>query len=448
MARLRFYTDLAYGALHRDPVRPLARLALAGDGLARLPLPMRRGFWVVSDPGLLHQVLVAEASRYDKGGPLYQVIADALGDEGLFTVSDPEVWRQLRQSMNPAFQRSAMEGVAALTVRATRDHMNAWDTSRPVAVFSAFKQVNTETIIRYLFGEDVRGAEVRETARLAEPVFEGMAGQVFLPRWAPGGRAYRRAIAAFDERVYGLIARRRASGSEPGDMLGRLLAAASDGGPAFSDEQVRDQVFTTLMAGFDSTATALAWACVDLADDPATLRMLRSEVLDAVGDRSPASRDVGRLPLLTAFLRAVLHAHPSFPLYFRNVRETTSLRGRRIAKGDQLIIAPYVTHHDPAYWPENVGLERFTGKLTTAERSAHLPFGKGNRKCIGEDMALVTGVLMMATLLQRFPGWRRPAKNTGQAIRYAMTAPPKDDARMIFEPADHSSRSGPQPDGP
>jgi cytochrome P450 len=399
------------------------RAAVRRRGLVRLPVPGRRAYWVVSDPEHVRRVLVTNAENYDKAGPLYGVIASA-GGEGLFTVNDPALWRMLRQLMGPAFQRSSMPTVAELSSRLWQRRMARFDPGRPVDFFNEFKQLGIETLVEYLFGETADSGRI---ARLAQSVFEGMAGQLFLPRWMPGTARYARAIAAFDDLVYSMIRARRSSSVPRDDLLGYLVFASDpQTGTGLTDRQVRDQVFTLFMAGFDSTATVLAWAVTYLARDPPSFGRLRAEVLGVVGGRPPTLADTADLPRLRAFWQTVLHYQPAFRIFFRNVVGADRLGDAAVSPGDQLMISPYATHRDPRYFP---GARQFdpdllAHPLTPRERSAHLPFGQGRRKCPGEEMAYATGVLPLAMLLQRCDALRLPSLNGGLRNRYAMTSPP------------------------
>lgn len=426
--------EVVAALLRRDPAVLCTRLALTHGGVARLPIPGRRKFWVVSDPECLHRILVTDATQFDKGGPIYRIIADALGEDGLFTVNDEATWRLLRQIMNPAFRRAELRTVMELTAEAWRSRMDAWDLRGPIELFSELKLLSVEVLVRHALGNAVDTAEL---TRLALPVFDGMAGRIFLPHWAPGASGYRKAIAALDDRVRSIISSRRDQGTEAEDLLGRLMTATDpQTGHRLSDRQVRDQVFTLLMAGFDSTATVLSWACVLMAERGDQLDRLRTEVADVCADRTPTLEDLPRLVTVQALLQESLRLHPAFPMFFRNVKAETRLGRHRLAVGDQIIIAPYATHRDPARWPDPAGFDsgRFAGRLDHEQRAAYLPFGEGKRKCIGEDMATMTGLLILAMLAQRFAAFRRPDGHSGQAARYAMTRPSRDNARLILTP--------------
>lgn len=370
----------------RDIPSALIARARRNGGIMRVRVPLPGRCWLITDSDLIDRVLRTGAGRFDKGGPIYRIIRNATGDEGLFAVNDPQTWRTLREHTNPAFAAADLAPAAHESVRRLDDRIDSWHPDRAVEVFTEFKLLNVELLAQHLFGQAVDCATL---VRLAQPIFDSQRKQWF----RIGGAGYRRAIAAMDAEVYAIIDRRRALADCDGDLLGHLLQVR----PELPVRRIRDQVMSHLMAGFDSTACAQAWACVRLADNPAELAELRTEVEQTLGSRAPAAADLPRLPLLTTFFEDVVAQRPAFPLIFRNVATDTELAGRPLRRGDQLFIA--------------LG-------------PAHLPFGTGKRKCIGEPMALLTGALSIAVLVQRFSRWQR-IRPGDQQVRYATTAPPR-----------------------
>ncbi|MFX0580856.1 cytochrome P450 [Nocardia nepalensis] len=372
--------------VERDIPSALIARTRRNGGIMRVRMPLPGRSWLITDSDLIDRVLRTGAGEFDKGGPIYRIIRKATGDEGLFVINDRQLWRTLREHTNPAFAAAELAPLAHESVRRLNDRVDSWRPNRAVDVFTEFKLLNVELLAQHLFGQTVDCATL---VRLAQPIFDSQRKQWF----RIGGGRYRRAIAAMDAEVHAIIDRRRALNDFGGDLLGHLLRVR----PELPVQRIRDQVISHLMAGFDSTACAQAWACVRLADNPAELAELRTEVEQTLVNRVPAAADLARLPLLTSFFGDVVAQRPSFPLIFRHVVVDTELAGRPLRQGDQLFIA--------------LG-------------PARLPFGSGKRKCIGEPMALLTGALSIAVLVQRFGRWQR-TRPGNQQIRYATTAPPR-----------------------
>lgn len=430
-------TGLGSLILHNNPIPWLTSiLERAQSRIAKVPIPGKRTYWLVGDPGLADAILTNRRD-YDKGGPIYAILNDAMGDEGLFTVNDHELWRALRARINPSFAKPRFPDMVAFSAKTWNSLMDEWDTTAPIPMFAQFKRANSELLANQLFGGQVGG---RDIVDLAEPVFEQMATQLFSPQSRLTGMSqdYRAAISRMEAQVYALIhARRRhiQSRSEPRppedqDMLDRLMTAA---GHELTDKQIRDQVFIFFLAGFDSTATGLAWSVIRLAESPDLYRKLQREVRQAVTDpREITSADFHKMPTLVEFLATVLDNAPPFRVFFRNVVTAQKVDGCQLKPGDQIIVM---------------------------SKEAKVPFGAGGRKCIGESLARMNSLATLAIILHRTESLTRPANNSGTEFTYSMITPPQDGALINITLAptrrrasltgrsrsERSSRSAPAP---
>lgn len=406
-----FITPLLQG----EPAVWCAQFAQKHQGLGRLPLPGRRGFWIASNPQAITTILT-NRDVYDKGGPFYQTIARALGQNGLFTTNDEWLWRRLHDAMWPTLRRHELiaADVGALASEIWLRRMRAWDTSNPVELFTELKEFSIELLAAYLFGVQV---DCRRLAQLTRAVFAGMAGRVFLPTRFPGGRRYAVVVGELMVEIDAIIHNRRLQLPQ-GTLLDALLHAQ----PGFTDQQVRDQVVTMLMAGHDSTATVLSWAFIRLSERSELYANLRH---DALTNEAVMPDSIMRT------IRAASHEHPAFPMFPRNVAKQTILQGHRLQEGDQIVVSLHGLHRMPGLARTfDQFIEADMAGLTPEQREAHKPFGAGRRKCPGEDFALYTGAIVTGLFLREFSAIRRPAKHSGERSRYAMTAPPRDNAAM------------------
>jgi cytochrome P450 len=224
-------------------------------------------------------------------------------------------------------------------------------------------------------------------------------------------RRKRQATAVLDEIVYRMIAERRRSGADAGDLISMfLLAEDEDTGERMSDRQVRDEVATLFIAGHETTALALCWAWVLLAQHPEAEARLHAEVDRVLGERPPSLADLPNLAYTEMIVKEVLRLYPPAWMILRQANDDVELGGYRVQKGEMVMIAPYVVQRDPRYYdePETFRPERFapdaSGQSLEKQlpRFAYFPFGGGPRICIGNGFALLEATLVLATVAQSF----------------------------------------------
>jgi cytochrome P450 len=221
----------------------------------------------------------------------------------------------------------------------------------------------------------------------------------------PANLRYRQAVARLDEIVYRIIRERRASRRDEGDFLSMLLLAQDeDDGAVMTDEQVRDEVMTLLVAGHETTANALSWTLYLLARHPEARRRLEQEVSAVLDGRPPAFEDLARLPYTLAVLKEAMRHFPPVYLLGRRALRDVPVGGDRIEKGELVMVNIHAMHRRPEYFPDPEAFrpERFLdGAEASIPRYAYLPFGAGPRVCIGNHFALMEGHLALASLAQR-----------------------------------------------
>ena len=426
--------------LAKDPFGFCLQSALAGDGLVRLDVgPMK--IYLVSHPDYVHRVLVSGAANYGKGS-IMNGIRLALGN-GLFT-SDGDAWKRQRRLLQPTFHQRHLESTIRTVNEELSDTLRRWQpaiaSGEPVDLLSDVIQLNIRITLRVLFGAT---ASADEAARLlvdTDAVFRGMARRVwtfFLPPWlpAPGARQYRRAIRTLDEHIYEIVAARRAAPEQHADLLGALLASQDDTGEGLNDEQIRDEIFTFFLAGYESTASNIAWTFCQLAAHPEVMREVQDEVDRILGTRAPAYTDLVNLVFERMVIREALRLYPAFPMFFRTSADTDTLGPYTLPAGSSIVLSPYATHHDARYWadPEKFDPGRFsTERFGPQEKNAYYPFGKGQRICIGEAMALTIAQIVIAAIVQAFD----VEILGGSSVKghYAMTYTPKNGLPIILRP--------------
>jgi cytochrome P450 len=386
MSKLR---DLAGG----NPIPLLRQKVDQSRGIAwLLALPKLRVLGV-SDDSLIHEVLVTQASNFGKGGPIYNKMRPPFGS-GIFTAADGAYHSAAQRALKPSLGVRSVYNTLADFETIVDSELNRHLFAYPLEIETFAKTITTAHLLTLLFGCTTT-EETALTLRCAEPVFLGMSSSIFAPPFTRAARNYQRAVGELQLLATGHIGKYRKTGRS-GGLIEQIQAIVDPAtGQRITLPQVVDQVITLLMAGHDSTAVAAAWTADALARDAQMTERLRAEVLRIVGAEQPVHPHVAKLPRLTKFLEGVMQAHPSFPAFPRNVERATDLAGYELRPGDQVLIMP--------------------GKH---------PFGEGRRRCIGENLAIMSGLVILAKLLQRFGSWTPTLDYAGQTRRHTMTLGP------------------------
>jgi cytochrome P450 len=277
--------------------------------------------------------------------------------------------------------------------------------------------VALEVVGSALFGADLSG----DAERLADATLDALEVVVKKARSplpvpvavpTPTNLVLRRAVGRLDAAVDAMLTERSrrplAEGDAPRDMLDLLLTVTRDDGTHLSRAQVRDQVVTFIVAGHETVASALTWAWHLLVTNPLVLSRMRAEV-DSVCAGAPVRfDDVSRMPVTAAVLDEVLRLYPPAWLVTRRSLAADSLGGVDIPADALIVMSPWIVHRDPVAWPDPDRFDpsRFLDADGARRRDvsalpAYLPFGAGPRLCIGRDMALLEGVLVLASLVSR-----------------------------------------------
>ncbi|MEP0547510.1 MAG: cytochrome P450 [Rhodothermales bacterium] len=413
-----FFTKTTYPArfpgqllleMQRDPLGTFGRMAATGGALVQADTGLRP-FYLVADPELVKELLTTPTDAFTKS-PILQRTKVVLG-EGLLTSEDP-LHRQHRKLILPAFHHHRLRAYADTMTRLTERTAAGWHDGEVFALDREMMRLTLEIAAETLFGAHVEWAVTRISRALdtAMRVFRRRMMNPFadalLKLPLPDSRRVRRARADLDRVVYGIIEARRAERRPRPDLLGLLLEAQDeDTGAHLTDAEVRDEVMTLFLAGHETTANALTWTHVLLARHPDVAARLHAEVDAVLGDRPATFDDLRELGFTRQVFSEALRLYPPAWAISRLAVRDTVLGGHRIPEGSILTISPYVLHHDARLWanPETFDPDRFAPEADIKRHKfAFLPFSAGPRGCIGEQFAWMEGVLVTATLAQR---WR------------------------------------------
>jgi cytochrome P450 len=240
-----------------------------------------------------------------------------------------------------------------------------------------------------------------------------------------------------DEIIYRIIAERRgtlAAGEQGNDLLSLLLRAQDEEGGtgAMSDEQVRDECVTLVLAGHETTANALTWTWYLLSQHPEIEARLHDELDSTLGNRLPAAADVPQLRYAEMIFAEAMRLYPPAWGLARKALEAHTIAGYVIPRGGVILMNQYVTHRDPRWYPDPEKFDpgRWAGE-NDRPKFVYFPFGGGPRQCIGENFAWMEGVLLLSTLAQRW--CMRLDRNQRIGLRPVLTLRPKYGMRMLLQ---------------
>jgi unspecific monooxygenase len=370
-----------------------------------------RSSFILNDPDAIRHVLVDNYENYVRTPAAIRVLRPILG-EGLL-IAEGRTWKHQRRTLAPAFTPRAVMPLIPHMLAATDQTIAKLKatSNAPVDLREAMQRMTLEIAGRtmFSFGMDRHGAALRDFVmeygeRLARPhVFD-----LILPLSWPSPQDFSR--ARFRKRwtafVAMLMAERRAAGKEegapPSDLFD-LMGAARDPetGDAFTDEQLGDQVATMILAGHETTATALFWSLYLLALDPGSQDQLAAEVKDATVN---GALDIERLKFTRAVVDETMRLYPPAFLIARAAGAADTIAGMPVKKNDIVLIAPWLLHRHEKLWrdPNAFIPARFMPPSPPPDRFAYLPFGVGARVCIGAHFALVEATLALAKMIGAF----------------------------------------------
>ncbi|WP_410653341.1 cytochrome P450 [Amycolatopsis sp. cmx-4-54] len=417
--------------LMRNPFDFFADLRAGGD-MVKLYIG-KRPIYFLTTARLAHQVLVKEARSFGKG--MVWEAVHPLSGNGLLA-SDRALHRRQRRLIQPLFHRKMIASYAQIMTAESQSLAESWKPGQKVAVQKAMIELTLTTIVRSMFSGSLPGDVVREIIR-SLPIFTyGMVARTVLPAWLCK-------VSGFDRRFLGAADRLRAAvdhvvrtdkTADGTDLLSHLRAARDpDTGEAMSDDLIRDELVSIMMAGTETTAATLTWAFHELSQHPEIERKLRAELRDVLGGRPAEYDDIEKLSYTRAVVNEVLRRY-SLLMLFRRAEEPVVIDGVHLAAGADIMFSQIDLHRDGEAFtdPDRFHPERWlVARENLPDRTAFLPFGEGNRRCIGESYAQAKAVIALATILGR---WRLvPAP--GHTVRRVAAAMPRPNSLpMIVTP--------------
>jgi cytochrome P450 len=391
--------------------------------------------YLVSNPEWIKDILVTHQTNFTKSRFLER--AKILLGEGLLT-SEGEFHRRQRRLVQPAFHRDRLIGYASAMVETTAQTREHWTNGAQLDIAREMTRLTLGVVAKTLFNADVTSDadEIGNALTQVMVLFD----MVLMPfsEWIeklplPSVRRFEKARYFLDKTIYGIIAERRASKEDKGDLLSMLLLAQDeDGGAGMSDKQIRDEALTLFLAGHETTANALMWAWYLLSQNPSAAQKFYDEVDSVLQGRLPTFDDLPRLKYTEGVFAESMRLYPPAWVIGRRAIADYSIAPYTIPAKSILMLSPWVVQRDPRWFPEpgQFRPERWS-EPDTRPKFSYFPFGGGMRVCIGERFAWMEGVLLLATVAQQWKFKLVPGHPVATAALITLRA--KHGMKMVAE---------------
>lgn len=382
--------------------------------------------YFVSDPDLIKEVLVSQQHRF--GRDVGATVLRELVGNGVLTLEEPR-HRERRRILQPAFHRDQVGSYVEIIGNESNRLLPGWEEREGIDMGEEMRRLTLSIIGSSLFGTDFRDS-ARQISTVLGRVMNRAGGIApFVTFLKPVARAYRRIAPhgpslffeperkELDAVLQPLIDRKRLSDAK--DVLSLLLGQTEGD---LEDEDIRNEMVAFVLAGHETTATALTWACDLLSTEPELQARLAAEAESVLGSCSPMPEDLAQLRYTSQVFNETLRLYPPAPLFGRRVQEPVTLGGYDLPVGATVLLSPYVTQRDPANFenPEEFRPERWTPGSSTLPKFAFFPFGGGAKMCIGEPLARTEGVLILAELMRRYEFESLSGKRAQPAARVTL----------------------------
>ncbi|MBD1826301.1 cytochrome P450 [Microcoleus vaginatus GB1-A2] len=366
---------------------------------------------IISSPQAIQEIFTADSKLF-KSGTVNQIALPLVGANSLFLLDGDRLLQQ-RKLLMPPFHGERMKAYGQIIRDTTEKVINNWTPGNSVIAQSTMQEISLEVILHTVFGlsEGERYQQIQQLLVKMLNFFSNPLSATFLfikslqqdlGAWSPWG-GFLRQRQRLDELLYQEI-RDRKTQSEPlgEDILSLLISASDEAGQPMSDVELRDELMTILFAGHETTATALAWALYWIHYIPEVREKLLQE-LNSIDVENCDPAEISKLPYLNAVCCETLRIYPILFFAFpRLLQAPMQLMGYNIPKGMILSTCIYLVHHRPDIYPEPKRFkpERFLEKQFSPYE--YLPFGGGNRRCIGTAFAMFEMKLVLAKVLSRY----------------------------------------------
>ncbi len=368
-------------------------------------------FYLINDPHDVEYVLThTNGSDFEKtpGDAVSQLV---LGNGLLTNIGDS--WLRQRRLMQPVFHRQRISGYGETMVTFTEKMLAEWQDDQTLDIHHEMMRLTLNIVSKTLFDVDLssgRTHSVGDALKVVMDTFVIIMRNPFFttPIWAPTptNRRFRRAVAELDRVIFDIIRERRSKNEDKNDLLSMLLNAQDEDGSRMSDQQLRDETMTLILAGHETTALALSWTLYLLSQHPEVEFPLLEELQQVLNGRNPTVADLPKLIYTEKMIKEGMRLYPpAWAVDARIAVRETNLGTYPIAKGTLMLASQWVMHRHPRYYtdPERFNPNRWTDEFVKQlPKYAYFPFGGGPRLCIGNTFAMMEATLILARLVQSY----------------------------------------------
>lgn len=375
--------------------------------------------YMVNEPGLVKQVLDTKADAFPKSNLLGEALKTLLG-ESIFTTSGDQ-WRKQRTMMDPAFAQARLNVAFPVMQAAVADMLTRLSALPDGAEYDLeveMTHVTADIIFRTIFSVPMAQADAKRIF-IEFASFQAIAPRLLMPtiyglRWLvwPWDVWRSRRAALTIRHLLGQLIRPRFDAQRTGqltettDILQSFLDAKDEAtGKGFDFEELLDQVAMLFLAGHETSASALTWATYLMANAPQVQERMHKEVVSHVADRQLALADMRHLELVRNVFRESLRLFPPVGFMARQSASACPMGKKNIEKGATVVVSPWLIQRHHALWdePDAFNPDRYDNDASRESlKQAYLPFGMGQRVCMGAAFALQEATLILASLVREY----------------------------------------------
>lgn len=391
------------------------------DGLYERSYKMQTGYvkmpnfdlYVINDTKEVKRMMVDEVREFPKSAFLHELLSPLLG-ESIFTTNG-EVWKKQRELLRPSFEMTRINKVFNLMSEAVADMMdrfNKYPNHAIIEVDEAMTFITADVIFRTIMSsklDEEKGKKILNAfvTFQEQSVYTAMRRMFRFPKWlsyvlgdrkrAKAGDVIRQVLSDIIKPRYDM-----ADNAEFEDILGSLLLVVdADTNKRFSFEEILDQVAMLFLAGHETTASSLTWTLYLLSLYPKEQEKAYEEITQILQGGAIEISHLRQFKYLTNIFKESLRLYPPVGFFAREAKKDTQVRDKLIKKGSGVVIAPWLIHRHEEFWtnPHGFNPSRFEGEY---KKDAYLPFGVGERICIGQGFAMQEAILILANILKTY----------------------------------------------